>query len=526
MEALLGRVIDEADAGQLPVLIDEWLAADDVRRWIALALKLDLPVLVRRPDIAVPCVLRRCTWLGARAPFHTATGETTREAAAVRELVATWRAAWPHPHLAARRPPHVPLDAGVVEEYRTAAEGPLWITADAIGVGTAIAWERASGRRIAAAPPPPGPVWTLDRRAAAGEALVDAAGKHVRIALADAGEEASRVYGLDAELGIVVSATEVAYEDEHATYLVERATGRIVWRVRGNCVGAVRVRDRIYTRGHQDIAIHDVATGEFLVEHEVTCTDLAACDDGLFATRFEHVIRVWDWGRMGSQIAQLASNFRFVQLSPDETRVVTGYLLCDAHTGTVISTLDLHTRGGWLEAGSRDSRRLCNGVFVEVNPFGTAVWDTTTGELVVEDRRREADVRDSVAFDPLGRTHAIWSHRTTELRVLGVRDGREVLSRRIALGDGFRRTQLGYTGDGDHLWWIARDDTRWICELASGAVRPLLEPVPIEAEREAAVIDGVLVAGDLAIPIDATSAIASRDGSVFAAWNAHYVRSG
>src|SRR5437879_1758288 len=146
MEALLGRVIDEADAGQLPVLIAEWLDTDDVRRWIALAIKLDLPILVERPELVVPCVLRRCGWLGAATPFYKPTGaEPPRDAAEVRALADAWRSTWRQPYLAALRPPHVPLDAGVIEEYRTAAQGELWLTNDAIGVGAAVAWERASG---------------------------------------------------------------------------------------------------------------------------------------------------------------------------------------------------------------------------------------------------------------------------------------------------------------------------------------------------------------------------------------------
>ena len=54
MDALLARVIDEAEAGQLPVLIDDWLMAGDARHWIARALRVDLAVLVDRPELVVP----------------------------------------------------------------------------------------------------------------------------------------------------------------------------------------------------------------------------------------------------------------------------------------------------------------------------------------------------------------------------------------------------------------------------------------------------------------------------------------
>ncbi|HEY6036658.1 MAG TPA: hypothetical protein VIV58_20415, partial [Kofleriaceae bacterium] len=92
MDALLARVIDEADAGQLPVLIDDWLTAGDARHWIARALKLDLAVLVERPELVVPCLLRRCAWIGAEYPQISRRGEPPIEAVAVRGLARSWEA--------------------------------------------------------------------------------------------------------------------------------------------------------------------------------------------------------------------------------------------------------------------------------------------------------------------------------------------------------------------------------------------------------------------------------------------------
>src|SRR5262249_18208320 len=152
----------------------------DARRWIARALRLDLPVLVERPDLAVPCVLRRCAWFGRND---------------ARSLAADIAAAYGRPYLRSLRAPPVPLGAGVAEGYRTAAEGSLWLTADAIGVGTAVAWERASGRRIASTYVERAPEWKQEHRfgETGSTILVGPGGVRSQVALPEGNEAWSMI---------------------------------------------------------------------------------------------------------------------------------------------------------------------------------------------------------------------------------------------------------------------------------------------------------------------------------------------
>lgn len=114
----LARLLDEAHAGQLPALI--WHLGDSP---IARALRIDLALLVARPELALPALYRRCgVWAD------------------------DYRDPWWRPQI-----PTPPPD-GLVEEYRTSHRDRLWLTEAHVGVGDH-AWERATGKRASVRPP-------------------------------------------------------------------------------------------------------------------------------------------------------------------------------------------------------------------------------------------------------------------------------------------------------------------------------------------------------------------------------------
>lgn len=116
MNPLFARVVDEAEAGQLPVLVEELRGTE-----VGAAVRADLALLVARPELAMQCLIRR---LGG---------------------------AWDEPHWVALTRP---VQDGVIEEYRTSARGRLWLTDHHVGIGDEIAWHRASGRRVQLSAPP------------------------------------------------------------------------------------------------------------------------------------------------------------------------------------------------------------------------------------------------------------------------------------------------------------------------------------------------------------------------------------
>lgn len=118
----LARLLDEAHAGQLPAMIYE-LGDTSVAR----ALRIDLALLVARPELAWPALYRRCTWLD-------------------------WGADYREPWWRPLREPLVEPE-GLLEEYRTSRAGRLWLTETHVGVDEH-AWERVTGRRIDMRPPP------------------------------------------------------------------------------------------------------------------------------------------------------------------------------------------------------------------------------------------------------------------------------------------------------------------------------------------------------------------------------------
>src|SRR5207248_11045016 len=94
-------------------------------------------------------------WLGSadEAAFYRTLPPAPPDAAELHALLAPDAIGRGRAWLRALRPPEVPLDAGVVEEYRTAIEGAVRFSDDGatigvVGAAGAIAWDRATGRLV------------------------------------------------------------------------------------------------------------------------------------------------------------------------------------------------------------------------------------------------------------------------------------------------------------------------------------------------------------------------------------------
>jgi hypothetical protein len=513
VDALLSRVIDEADAGQLPVLIDEWLEVGDARHWIARALRIDLAVLVDRPELVVPCLLRRCTWLGAEFPPFAQRSAPPPDAAAVRGLARSWEASWTRPYLRSLRTPLVPLDGGVVEEYRSAAVGALWLTASHVGLGHDIAWDRTSGKRVAMAMPSPRePTWKLvrDRRQ-----LVSA--EHVVPLPIEPEHEPSQLVELDPDLVLVTASFDEGYGEsyEYFTYVIDVRRGVRLASFPVDCSAAVLHGDLIYATSRGKFFAWSLS-GEPPRNGDVAGDGLVLAPDGTFATRSAQVVRVYDPARVGLASFADIHTRGLVELSPDSTRALVGQVVCDARTGEQLAEIRFNGLGNWLEGGPpRNCRALCDDVIVEIMPFGYHLWDSTTGETLVDDRDHRASARDAVAFAPNGRSHAILNRGT--LRVYDNHSLRVLHETTLEVAADPWGTRIKLSYDGSTLWWGGREEPLQPLELRPGRAA-------LGAPRIAAISDGLVVLDDLALPIDDARAEVSTDGLVILGRSAHYVR--
>ncbi|MEO8551099.1 MAG: hypothetical protein ABI678_14035 [Kofleriaceae bacterium] len=501
---MLERIVDEANAGQLPVLIEEWAGESDERRWLARALRLDLALLVERPELTVPCLLRRCVWFGEEYPSFVSR-VAPRGAQAVRALARSWK--W-KAYLRSLRSPVVPLDAGVVEEYRTDATGDVWLTATHVGAG-AVAWERASGRRLTVAAPPVSPSrWKIERNLVQLISperawplpsdrmhLVAALGDDLALLTTsfwdDGDEYVSRTHGFDLRTG------KVLFEREHDTTAVARAGDRLYLEHRGEL--------RVVT-----------LDGDQLARHRIVGAGPVFGPGGMFATRAGSVIRVWDSTQLALGRLEEAYQRGLVGISPDSTRAVIGQAVCDAHTGEELFQVDFHGLGNWLEVGPPENcRALCDDVIVEILPFGYRLWDSTTGEILVDDRNHRGLTRDAVAFAPNGRRHAILHEGL--IRVFDNHTLAVVHESRTDITNGWH-ARLTFSADSTTLWSSDDGGPATAIQL-SGTGRP--EAV---TTRSVQISGGVVTLDGLALPIDDAQAVLSADGKVVLGWGTHYVR--
>lgn len=504
---MIDRIVDEAHAGQLPVLIDEWAGETDERRWLSRSLRLDLALLVARPELTVPCLLRRCWWFGEEYPSFSRT-VIPEGADAVRALARSWRTTG---YLRSLRSPSVPLDGGAIEEYRTSVEGAVWLTASHVGAGT-VAWERASGRRaVVPRPEPAAPRWTHDRNLA-------------RLVSADRAwplpyppDETPYMVGVVADLAII----NCSYWDNgddlvRVTHAFDLADGTERFQLSRNTTAVAHFADRLYFADGDDLLV-TTPDGDTLSRHHIVGTGLVFGPDGTFATRDGHVIRIWDPTQLSlHQISDIYQS-GLVALSPDSTRAITGRAVTDAHTGEELFRVDFNGLGGWLEGGPpRNCRALCDGVLIEIQPFGYHLWDSTTGEVLVDERDHRAGIHDAtVAFAPNGRVHAIMRRGTVTVfdnRTLAV-----LHESRVTVTKNWN-AMLAFSRDGSTLWW-GDGESPPTSILMSGTVRQ--DPVKIS---NAQVDDGIVTLASLALPIDDTTAVVANDGQIVLGWSTYLAR--
>ena len=511
-------MLDEAEARQLPALIAEWSERSDALSWIARALQLDLPLLIERPELVLTCLYRRCHWLGDREMFYPKRGEAPREAKGAAALVDEWVAARPGRWLRALRPPRFPLEAAIVEEYRTSIEGDAWFSADSsvIGVagkdGSRVAWERVTGRRIDRFPESPTPRWRHEY--AVGRISLVASDRRLDLSIPDA-ETASTAFDLGDELFLVETWWEEDpydyYNHAYVLYLVDCSTGRIQWRTEGRARAAIRIGDTLVTQA-EAITTRSLATGATLSSrgfgHSYSGT--FSPDGRVIASRDRSVIRIWDLAALAKvEPSRVVGG----ELSPDGTRLLAGAMLCDAQTGAVIAEIPFNGRGEWLEGGPPSNAwELVDNVIVEVMPWRVTIWSSATGEALA-DYQCSAGVRDSVRNDPRGRYLALFRH-PDRLRVLDTLSGASLFQATVNVVEPrFRDRSFGFSESGDELWWETEQGS---FAVPTGAWQPIREaPIPEQRARSIEVTDGLLVVGELAAPMDSAQAESTRDGSIF-----------
>ena len=518
MDPLLARLLDEAEARQLPALIADWQDADDARQWLARALRIDLPLLLERPALVLPALYRRCATFGRDDAFFRRSWHAVHSQEAS-EYVTRWLSERPPASwLRSLWPPEVPLDAGVVEEYRTGLAGELRFSesGDLVGVvgDDSVAWERVTGRRVAVherlvAHRAERAGWQLAKDARPGTAgFVATNGRRVELAL-DNYDDPNSVDELSPEIVIL----RCLDSDGYSYYLVDLAQQHIVLRGRGYSGSGIARGDRGYfvARG----TVHAFAGGEVIGTWSAPpASELVIAPDGMFAMRTAHVIRIWD-----PELAIAAAVERTlprvtseVTWSPDGALLATGGTLAEP-TGRIIASLPISSGEDWLEGGPpRNYQALTNAGFVEACG-SLRVWDGS-GALVVQDEDRGGFMRDGVAIDPLGRCLAIY--RGGRLVVSSLLTGSVLVAREVTIANKHRyEYQLGFSERGE-LWWEIETGERYLLDVDSRITRVIPELPGWRTEPRLDADDGLLVIDDLALPIDDAQVVRAPDGGRYA----------
>jgi hypothetical protein len=504
------RLVDEANARQLPALVAEW--ANGPNRWIARALRIDLALLTERPELAVPCVYRRCAFVGNERGFYERTDPSFDR---LRDMMADWAARTRSPWLRSLRVPIIPIDGAVIEEYRTGITGALWVSDDGERIGIAgetahIAWERATGRRLdgararPTASPRPTP-WREGTGSTWGALVLERGDDRVQLAMPD-DQNVSDVYTCS-DHEVLVTGYDIEYDHFYALVDTQRAEFR--WRDRGRIPSATALdAEHVIIAREGAVDIVRLATGERVASWRCPSFEQAlALPDGNVAMRSGHVIRVWNVAeaRERAQLVYPAQNsFISAAFSPDGRRLVTGNSLCERETGRFIANLGCTGPHGWLEGGPPpDCQRLCNGVFAEVTPFGLSIWDSHDGRALVQhDGERRGRPSDLVAFDPMGKYHAIWSERGS-LRVFHLAKGGMLRELQQPMPKDSRR--LGFSADGSLLAWVNAHGECWAIRVADpNELYPIApDEHPWEPPMTTVdIADGLLVTDGAAIPFD------------------------
>ncbi|MDC0667247.1 WD40 repeat domain-containing protein [Nannocystis radixulma] len=460
---------------------------DELRRVVLAALRLDLALIVRAPELLFPCVYNRVYWHGS-AEAVAFSGAGADLGAPLRAWVERWRAARGRRGAWARslRPPEFPLVGALREEYRGALQGkgPPAFSRDGAVVGCAtapaLAWERATGRAL----PPEEAAQRLD---ASGpqlelEWLAQSWGRarvrerHSKALVVDVdvdgGSKFECVAGLADGTGVFVAGWCDDYDGVIAR--VDLPGKQVRWRVEvGSEVHALAcdaAGTLVAASDGAAVYLLDGTSGATLASVPLQAHTVALVPDGsVLASGDGALLRVWDVAALRrerpTRIRGAHDGWIDACFSPDGQRLLTGELLCDGRDGRLIARLDLDGPG-YLEGGPpQHGRMLADDRFVEMAPGrGVCLWNTRDGAQVLADRSRRYTHRHEIVLSPDARWYVHGrrqgSPRAVELWLCAVDDGKE----RAALGVGdpdcvvftpdSRRLLVADAG-GLTLWWVS-----------------------------------------------------------------------
>ncbi|WP_143140416.1 WD40 repeat domain-containing protein [Nannocystis exedens] len=453
-------VLERAAAeGSLARLVADWTArvaaGDELRRVVLAALRLDLALIVREPELLFPCLYNRVYW-HASAEAAAFYGEGIDVGAPLRGWAERWRAARGRrgPWARSLRPPEFPLLGPLREEYRGAlGQGAPAFSRDGQVVGcagaTASAWERATGRALpselaAQRLGDGGPELEVRFDSGAwGWARVRERGREKWLVEVDVDGDSKFDCALRLADGTAVIVAGWCADYDGSIARIDLPGAKVRWRVQlGGQIHALACdRAGALVAASDGAAVHllDGTSGATLASAPLSAHALGLAADGsTLVTRHEDVLRVWDVAglRRGRPVRLRGTHDGWIDaaFSPDGQRLITGTLLCDGRDGRLVARLDLDGPG-CLEGGPpEDGRRLADDRFVEMAPMrGVAIWDARDG------RRQRVD-----AGRRYGHTHEIVLSPDTRWYVHGRRRGAEPTEMRLcAVDDGSVRAELG-----------------------------------------------------------------------------------
>lgn len=508
-----------AEEGSLERLIAGWSARlagatsgdDALRRVILAALRIDLAVIVADPSLLFPCVYNRVYWHGSAeaAVFY---GAGVDEGAPLRAWAERWRESRGRRGAWARslRPPEFPLLAALREEYRAGLQGrerPSF-SPDGTVLGfasePALAWERATGRRLAASEvarrlgPVAGAAFELDRSQHTwGRARVRDRRSGALVVDVDVDGDSSFgcVEGLPDGTGVLVAGWCDDYDGVIAR--IDLPKGKVRWRVRIGGQTKALVCDptgaRVLAVDGTQVHLLDGTSGAALASLPLAAQSVALSPDGAtLATLLGDVVRVWDVAalRAGEPRRLRGADEGWVgaEFSPDGRTLLTGKLLCDARDGRLIARLDLDGPG-YLEGGPpRHGRRLADDRFVEMSPMrGVVAFSTRDGARVLADRSRRYGLSHRIALAPDARWYVRGRDRWQEpVALCRIDDGAVVAELGVADSE-----PLAFSPDSARLFVATPAGVvRW--HVAAGT-REGIWPHPAEVTGLAVSIDGTCV---------------------------------
>ena len=472
-----------AASGSLGEFLDATAARlsprDALEQALVRALRLDLALVVKHPEMVLASLYNRTRWLEL-AP-------TSGLAEVLDERMAR------HGRGVARslRPPPFAWDGPLREEYREELPGGVPTFADddsAVAVRRqgepTVGWDRRSGMRLSGAEVArrfaarEAPSWTIDQ-VDWGKGRLTRGSTSVAFEVVGDADVEPRM-DLLAELpdgDVIVAGWQGDYDGLIARLAMPDA--KVRWQSEiGGWLRSIAVSGsglRVAASDGQSVWLVDATTGALVSRLASQSHALALNHDGtLLATLERDRVQVWDVTRLGIAtppwVARTRSGWVDAAWAPDGTRLLTGEVLCDARSGAVITRLDLDGPG-YLEGGPPEhGRRLADGRFVEMAPMrGVRVWDTSDGRLILDDSSRRLGNLDEVTISPDGQTYCHWRTRfggsVDEVVLHRYDDGQRLGA--IAVHD---PTVARFSRDGASLVLGSQDGHATVCAVADAGV--------------------------------------------------------